>query len=87
MIEFIFMVAVVAIVFIFFVTPCFLGVVFDFAPSKYMDSVKAGLYFLGAIVVLFIFVLVIGLSINFLSGDPQPITTLIERITEGAINE
>ena len=82
MIEFIGMILVCAVVLIFFVTPCFLGVIFDYEPSKYMDSVKVGLYFWGAIIVLFVFVLIISLCINFLSGDMQPVTTLIERFTQ-----
>ncbi len=82
MIEFIIMVLVATILLLFVVTPALLAFFFDYSPSKYIESVRAGIYFWGAIIALCIFTLAIGLTINFIGGDPQPITTLIERIIQ-----
>ena len=81
MIEFISMVIISIILWLFIVCPAMLGMMFDYAPSKYLDAVKGSLCFTLFIVALCFVVLCFGLVISFMSGDHQPITTLIERIT------
>lgn len=82
MIEFIVMVLTAVLLLIFVLTPVLLAFLFDYSPSKYMDSVRAGIYFWGFIIALCVVVLAAGLTINFIGGDPQPIMTLIERIAQ-----
>jgi hypothetical protein len=80
MMEYYFMILLCASLWIFIVAPVGICIIFDINHISYKDSVKASLWLSLAVILLIIFVFAISACINFLSGDPEPISTLINRL-------
>ena len=79
--EFYFMVELCLVMWLFIVAPVGICIIFDTEQVSYRDAVKFSFGLSIAIILLSIFVFAAGVCISFLGGDPQPISTVIERLS------
>ena len=80
MIETIIMYILTGSAWVFIVAPAILGICFDYNPKSYKDALKAGLVFTALIIVMVLVAAVIALIFLWLSGEPAPISTMIEKL-------
>ena len=80
MIEFMFMVVFTVAFWLTIICPCLLSILFGYSPSKYKEAVTGSIYFTGVVGAIFLFVIAFVLVVMFLSGDINPISTLISRV-------
>ena len=78
MMEFCLMIFLCVVMWVFVVCPALLAFLFDV--DEYKASVAGGLAISLGLIGITAIVLIIGLCINFIAGDPQPITSMINRM-------
>ncbi|QYW06066.1 hypothetical protein KASIA_p022 [Shewanella phage vB_SspS_KASIA] len=71
---------VTALTIVFIIAPAVLGLLFGYSADTYMGQVKAGLGLIGLILGLIVFVLVVVITIGFLTGNFDVVSDMINKV-------
>lgn len=77
MFEFIGMIILILLLWFLLVGPTIFGTAFDL--NNFKDAIIVNAIITGFLLGLAVFTFAIAMCINFLSGDPEPITTFMQR--------
>jgi len=78
MFEFYGMIVLCSLLWFLVVGPGIFGIIFDV--NKFTDAIKLNALICVIVLAVAMFVFLLVMCINFLSGDPQPITTFIQNL-------
>lgn len=72
--------AVTALTIVFIIAPAVLGLLFGYSADTYMGQVKAGLGLIGLILGLVVFVLVVVITVGFMTGNFDVVSDMINKL-------